>query len=135
MKERTYEEIVEKAREVVKEDYFGWNLPDYLKYLPYDYAKEFLTEDAKREDWSAVVTAYSINAVIKEMKSYLEFAFEKAHNERGISANRSMDHYKNWFWLIGEDDMADHIWDDYDNYGLEKLKQIERWLKEIIEEE
>jgi hypothetical protein len=132
MKLRTYKEIITKIdNEVVSNDMCGWNLPDYVEFLPYEYAKKYLKDEVTKEEWEKDRREYTLENVLLAMKDYLPFAFEKAKGERGISANRSMDHYKNWFWLLGEDDMSDHVWDAYHDYGMPKLEEIETWLEEI----
>lgn len=130
MKLRTFEEIAEQCKKIAKDDMLGWNIPDYVSYLPYKYAKEYLKDDVTEESWKEDLKEYTLDNVIAVMKDYLSFAFGKAEGERGISSNRNIDHYKNWFWLLGEDEMSEGCWDNYHSYGLPKLRVIEKWLEE-----
>lgn len=126
MKLRTVAEIVAKLKIVSKEDMLGWGVPDYVIYLDYEHAKEYLKDDVSKSEWKKKI--YSLEEVLKVMREYLPFAYEKANGRRGISANRSMDHFKNWYWLLGEDELSENVWNNYGAYGLPKLKEIDEWL-------
>ena len=56
-----------------------------------------------------------------KMKEYMEFAWEKANEFRGLSAMRSMHHYTAWTWLLG-DDFGNLL--QYDYYGKDNLIRI-----------
>jgi len=62
------------------------------------------------------------------MIDYMSVAWEKATDERGLSANRSLLHYQNWFWLLGEDEIAKHMFDNCGSYGKLKLRVIQKYL-------
>ena len=89
---RTYEEIVERANAIKDNDFFGFETQDLLERLPYRYLRPFLKEDIK--NWKEVDTP-----IVETIINYLPFAWEKANNCRGISANRSISHFKTWLWL------------------------------------
>lgn len=55
------------------------------------------------------------------MLDYMEFAWDKANNGRGISAMRSMHHYMAWTWMLG-DDLGNLL--DYQYYGKDNLVKI-----------
>ena len=40
--------------------------------------------------------------VISKIKEYLPFTWEKANNCRGLSAMRSMQHFRNWFYMFSK---------------------------------
>ncbi len=61
------------------------------------------------------------NSVIAEMRDYMSFAWDKANNCRGLSAYRSMVHYKVWLWLL-KDDSIDT--EEYEYYGKPQLAMI-----------
>jgi len=71
------------------------------------------------------------------MKNYFEFAVEKAIDERGISASRSIAHYETWIWLLGDDEFLNEIKNTkYEPYGMPMLIKIGEWYgfdKELIE--
>lgn len=62
----------------------------------------------------------------KAAKSYLDFAFEKAMDHRGISASRSVMKLREWMWLLGLDEVVAFCDDDnnYTNYGVPILKRV-----------
>jgi hypothetical protein len=124
-------EIVDRAKARQKGDMFGFEWMEYLKALDWEHAQEFLKDEAKtdeklRTDWT--VDLPNREAVLKCMKDYLEFAFGKAHDQRGISASRSLSHYVAWAWLAGDKDFSDEIErlsdSDYAPYGLPVLRRI-----------
>ena len=130
---RTQEEIVAYTRAHFENWFFVMTAHDIMKYLSFESAREFLDDDVSAEDWKenncpAVLTE---ETVIAEMADYLDFAFEKARNERGLSAARSLQHYTNWFWLLG-DEAVKEIGDllEYENYGISHLERISDWLSQ-----
>ena len=60
-------------------------------------------------------------AVIDQLESDLSFAFEKALNQRGLSASCMYEVVKMWMWVL-EDDLQND--DDYAQYGLPLLKKV-----------
>ncbi len=124
---RTNLEIVSKIRKH-ENDFFGFISTDLLEYLSFDLAKQFLEgDDIKKVEsgkakWkpSSLKTPY----IIKSMKKYMVFALSKAENHRGLSASRSIEHFKAWIWLLGNDDYNFIRWNNYKNYGAPVLRQI-----------
>ena len=80
--------------------FFGFELKDGAKHEP-----EKLTEET----------------VKKQLKSDLEFAFEKALDCRGISSIFMYEVVKMWMWVL-DDDLAD--FDNYTMYGLPLYKAV-----------
>jgi len=60
-------------------------------------------------------------AVLKRMAVDLDFAFEKAIGERGISSSLMFDVMKMWMWVL-EDELADY--GNYAPYGMPLYCQI-----------
>lgn len=125
---RTVNEIVKRMKELEKEDLFGFQRGDLLEFLSYKEAKEFITAEAQKkidsgeDKWSYRKLTQA--KVLKEMKKYMEFALGKAEGHRGLSADRSIQHYKAWVWLLGDEDYKSIDWGHYQNYGVPILKQI-----------
>ncbi|KKM56234.1 hypothetical protein LCGC14_1551890 [marine sediment metagenome] len=134
---KTDDQILERIAYVEKKvDPIGFATSDLIFRLGYKAGKQFLKSDVTEKEYNTKLKwSKNKNDIIKEMKEYLSFAFQKATDERGISANRSLLHYQNWFWLIGDQDFADSIFKDFSNYGLEKLKEIEKKLKTMKEKD
>jgi len=118
---RTDDEIVERIKELEKEDIFGWETCDLLECLPFNVAKQFLKEDAEEDKWPNAPR--DRESVLARMLDYMPFAWDKANNCRGISASRSLSHYRAWLWLLG-DDLWKSLFDDYRYYGKPQLVQI-----------
>lgn len=121
---RTQEEI--KARFENAEDFIGTQKGDLIEFMEFDTAKSFLKEDyvkqveSGEEKWEVKTDAK------KEILDYLDFAYEKAENERGLSAGRSMLHFKTWIWLDDDkfyNEIIDMI-DNYTDYGIPTLNKI-----------
>lgn len=126
---RTQTEIVEMVRDIQASsgDLFGVTTMHLVNALDYDLAKEFLKPDVTREDW--VPQFKTREDVIKAAEDYLDFAFEKAANERGLSASRSVDHYGAWVFLActreEHNEFAEH---EYGWYGVAQLMKAAELL-------
>lgn len=116
---RTQEQIIERINARREDDMFGFEWPYYLEMLPFDAAKQYLKPEATGEDWKVKTT----DEIRADAIGYMPFAWEKANNCRGISANRSVMHYQAWLWLLGED-WGDSLMDDYEFYGKPQLVRI-----------
>ena len=116
---RTESEIIARIEARKDADIFGFEWPYYLSSLPFEAAKPYLKPEATGDDWK-VKTLDEIRA---EAIDYMAFAWDKANNCRGISANRSIMHYQAWLWLLGED-WGDTLMDDYEFYGKPQLVRI-----------
>lgn len=118
---RTVEEILARIEKRRKDDFFGFEWPEYLNALPYEKAKPYLKPEYDGKDWKV----QSDEEVKKRAIDYMPFAWEKANDCRRISAGRSMYHYIAWLWLLGED--FDHI-EHYEYYGKPHLVEICEYL-------
>lgn len=137
----TQEEIVERYKAKAKNDMFGFESGDYFNYMDWEHGKEFLKEDANitQEKWEKETPSLIREVVLKEMEDYMEFAWGKAIDCRGISSNRSISHYIAWTWLAGDNEFSEKLEKEYDKnyryYGKDLLVMIcqyygwdsERW--------
>jgi len=121
---RTQEEILERIKSV--DDFFGTQKSDLINYLDFENAKEFLLEDFVKDVESGKKVWSPNTDPKKEILEYLEFAYDKAYGERGLSAGRSMAHFRTWIWL--DDDKFYNqvvgLIENYTNYGLPALDKI-----------
>lgn len=121
---RTQKEILKRIRMIKKSDWMGTQQSDLIGYLSFENAKPYLRDGVKRSDWSDLSESDDDtmkDMIISEILNYMEFAWDKANDCRGISANRSLDHMKAWLWLLG----YDHIdLDEYTHYGKPQLRAI-----------
>lgn len=129
---RTAEEIAERFLAVKDhEDFFGvyqGRLSDVISFedakrlLPnvFDYDKE-----GAREAWEKDQIEYTRENIIAEINNYMPFAIMKAEDERGLSANRSLNHFEALIWLIKENTgELEDLFKDYREYGMPMLKLI-----------
>ena len=105
MPKPTQSEILDRIAERKEGDIFGFEWHEYVSRLTFEKAKPFLKDDADPQDWKAAPS--DRESVLREAEDYLGFAFEKANNCRGISANRSVMHYIAWTWLAGDREFSD----------------------------
>lgn len=125
---RSQEEIVKHIRERTSHDPFGFEIGDLYIQLDFNHAKEFLKEGTTAKDWNeGRMAADNDQVIIEDMKRYMVFAWEKANDCRGLSANRSVMHFLGWTWLVN-DNLYQRIkkeWDEnYCHYGKEILIMI-----------
>ncbi len=122
---RTQEEIVKRFEERKSKDLLCFEVNEYIPYLDYEHAKPYLNKKSVyEEEWKP----FLFDEIIERMKEYMPFAWRKANDCRGISANRSVMHYIAWIWLSGDSTFAteiDHQLEyDYYHYGKPILVQI-----------
>lgn len=124
---RTLEQLRKRIEYARGRDPIGLAIHDLLVYDP----KE-LKEGVEPDDLSKAKEECE-----KALREYMEFAFDKAINHRGLSANRSVLHFENWLWLMERDDLLPFVEDDnnYRSYGVPILKYVARAFDIPIPEE
>lgn len=129
---KNVEAIKQKMKDIEADDFLGFTRGDLIDALPFDDAKEYLKEGVTKKQWENHSGRLKTDSnVIAAMRDYLKFAYEKAEGQRGISANRSINHYQAWSFLI--DDKL-HKWineayaTNYNSYGIPILDHIKKWL-------
>lgn len=123
---QSQEDILARLKNRTEGDPFGFEIGEYINALDYQHAKEYLKEDVTEETWAAAAMCTK-EAVLEQMRKYYDFAWEKANDCRGISANRSILHYVAWIWLIGDHEFLAEIqkmYEDYHFYGKPILEKI-----------
>jgi hypothetical protein len=124
----TSAEIKVRFSERQKSDPFEFEVGEYLAYLDYEDAKEFLKPEVTREEWEKIRSPHTREALLKAMLDYMDFAWDKAKGCRGISANRSVQHYIAWTWLAGDHGFSaevDRLMEEtYEFYGKDILVRI-----------
>lgn len=123
---RTAEEIIARIHELEKEgDFFGHQRGDLLDFLTFDDAKQFLRSEKHEELRAQWASSEPLEEVVKKkMQEYMSFAWEKANNERGLSAGRSIEHMQAWLWLL-RDPMSEEIPNmEFAPYGKPILRAI-----------
>ncbi len=118
---RTQAEIATRC-EGAKSDMFGFALGVLVNYLDFEHARPFLKPEATADDWRAAGCPKSPDAIEPDLREYMEFAWGKALDHRGLSASRSIDKLAEWIWLMCRDDVsAAFELAEYPQYGVPKL--------------
>ena len=120
---RHQKEILQRIKEIENEDFLGFQTSNLIKYLDYENAKPFLKDGVTKEEWRKA----NRKSPKEQMIEYMSFAWEKANNFRGLSANIAMDYYMAWLWLDGDE----KIWPtlkEYQYYGKDHLITICKYL-------
>lgn len=129
---RTQDEIVARFKARRGSDSLGFEVGEYLVFLDWGHLLICFdgdVGDVTEEEWGQ--KELTRETVLDKMKKYMRFAHEKADNERGISANRSMMCYLAWIWLLGDDeeDFLFKVRSEYDgnyhSFGKHILLMIE----------
>lgn len=124
---RTEQEILERLEQPALNDPFGFERNNLVDHLPFSSARTFLKDGVTEEEWEkGGRKPLERDAVEAEVADYMQFALDKAENHRGLSASRSLSHFKAWLWLLGDDDLyafADDE-DNYTNYGVPVLRAV-----------
>lgn len=123
---RNQEEIVARIRAVEERDFFGTERSDLIHYLEFAHAKPFIKDEVTEAEW--LKAREEIKSPRDEILKYLPFAWDKANGCRGLSAQRSLAHFKAWVWLDGQDKMADSM-EEYDRYGKKHLVTVSQWYE------
>lgn len=121
---RTLNELVEKLNHRDKNDIFGWEVEVLVPYLPFEMAKPWLKPEVTAETW--VSMTFTEEAVLKEMRDYMAFAWGKVENHRGISASRSVEKMAAWCYIMGNDELVAYLGDGghYAQYGAPMLAKV-----------
>ena len=132
---KTVEQVKEKLKEGFKTDPFGFGSSDLIHTLPFEDAKEYLVEEflskeGAKEEWenNRITTD---EHVLMRIRGYIPFAQEKIDDERGLSADRSCQHFIAWFWLIDEEfskKLEDLYNYHYAPYGQPVLDAVKEYM-------
>lgn len=121
---RTVNEITARIHEIAGTDIFGFETPDLIGALPFSTARPWLKDTVTADSWTPVHA--TDEQVIAAMREYMSFAWQKATDHRGLSANRSIAHFRAWLWLLADTELVAFIDSDdhYAPYGAPILKRI-----------
>jgi hypothetical protein len=126
---RSCEEVAQRISSKSKEDFFGFSSEVLIDYAGFEQVKDQLKEDAVKKyesgekTWSVIG---DIKTCAQDFLDYMNFAWGKAEDQRGISASRSVCKLGEWLWLMGRGDLHDEIHRDdlYNPYGAPALISI-----------
>ena len=117
---RSESEILERLKGIEAEGGFLNFAPEVLREaLGFEWCKAHGGTKEDAEPWES----WDGKTLEEAARSYLEFAYDKATDHRGISANRSVDKMREFAWLLGRDDVVEAMdAAEYVQYGAPKLK-------------
>ncbi len=96
-----------------------------LSYLDFEHAREFLKAGTTEEAWNKEQHTFDEPTLKKDLAEYMDFAWDKVDNHRGISASRSVDKCSTWVWLLGDEALLARVEAaEYAQYGAPKLAVI-----------
>ena len=129
---RTQEEILERIKETKDEDIFGFGTEILMSTLNFENIKKFLKEDIDKKALGEIkenckkFSKDRKNNLIREMRNYMQFAWEKVEDHRGLSASRSIIKMTEYLWLLKEDELLKLAQEDdnYYPYGAPILAKI-----------
>jgi len=113
---KTIDQIRQQFDDIAKKDIIGFKREVLGAYLKEQYKPEHVDS----------VLKLSEDVVIKELLSYLDFAFGKAINHRWISAGRSVEKLATMAWVLDRKDLLEFAENEnnYPMYGVPVLKRF-----------
>lgn len=122
---KTQEDILKRVKNPSADDFGGFEAEALAQFLDYDHAKPILRDNVTREIWDKDGQELTRENVVEEMRGYMEFAWGKVRDHRGISANRSVIKLRAWLWLLDEQDTLNTLdGTPYPQYGAPQLEVI-----------
>lgn len=120
---RNKQEILHRLKYHESDAIDGRDMARLLAYVTLDEVCEAVPELQEKgaEPWET--TPLTREAVLKAFERDLAFAFEKALDQRGISADCMFHVVRAYGWLLKDDEIANWPDDKYAQYGLPLLKR------------
>jgi hypothetical protein len=116
---RTQDEISKHMKEIENDDFCGFQRQVLGQYLDIEHAKEHFK--AIKDEWNQT----PLENALDDMKEYMEFAWRKVEDHRGLSAGRSVEKMEAWLWLLEDFETLNAVKEtSYENYGTPKLAVI-----------
>jgi len=125
---RTQNEIVARLHKIQAAgcDMFGFATEVLAAYLDKEHIAEFVKPETDLSEW----VPEPLDQAGEAGAEYLDFAFGKAEDHRGISAGRSIIKLAEFAWLQGRDDVVAAMDDTpYPNYGVPQLMVYARMFE------
>ena len=100
----------------------GRDLNRLAQFIPFNMLSSFglkSKEGVTEEEWNKNVKEFTKENILIQLEKDVDFGFEKALNQRGISAGLMTDVVQMWNWIL-EEGLED--FDEYPMYGLPIFK-------------
>lgn len=111
----------DKPPDLVEGSMFGFWIEVPLEFVTFDDAKAAGILKPGAEAWEAPL--YTVASVTEGAQKYMEFAWGKVRDHRGISAVRSVEKIGMYMWLLMRDDVLRAMNEvGFAQYGAPKLK-------------
>lgn len=121
---KSINEVIEFTKVEGAKALFNFYVDPLTEFMSLEVANSSgLFKDLSEEDWAHTVKEYNRDNVLMSMKDYLPFAFEKAREERGLSASRSIQKMRTYLFMLNDIELCSEI-EDYTDYGLPQLEKI-----------
>lgn len=127
--DRPTEEILTQLRALDDEggDFFRVIRGHLMECLPFEVAKQFLKPEATEEEWRELTEVYETPK--QQAHAYMPFAASKIVGERGLSANRNIDHMRALVYLHAGQEALDELEaTDYGWYGRGQMAKAAELL-------
>lgn len=122
---KTQQELVDRVRGYEQNtslDLFGVRRSKLILYMDYEHAQPYLKREMTAETWMPHLCFKS--SILRDMQEYVEYAWQyirtaedevkqqrasdtPAIRPSAILANRSLDHFAEWMWILGDTS----VWD------------------------
>lgn len=101
--------------------FIDWNTLQQYPALKEGIKEEYLNE----EKWMSEVfeQEYTRENVLKQLERDVAFGFDKALDQRGISAGLMYEVVKMWCWVLNDNEEL-YNWNNYAYYGLPLFKAV-----------
>ena len=116
---KTLEQILSDYKSEAIDGRDVMRLANFVKAEDLDKLGLSLTEGADPEDHNKTVKEFTRENILAQLKEDVAFGFEKALNQRGISAGLMYDVVSMWNWILEE---GLENFDQYAQYGLPLFK-------------
>ncbi|OEU75012.1 MAG: hypothetical protein BA864_14155 [Desulfuromonadales bacterium C00003093] len=124
----TKEEVDARYTERAPADMLGFEVDEYTPYMSVEGMRPLAKEGVTDETLKEIQLTLNRGEMVADMERYMEFAIGKANDQRGISANRSIQHYIAWTWLSGDAEFSSTIETMYEHgytgWGIPILRKI-----------
>src|SRR5690242_20650097 len=122
-------DVKEKYKTLRSDDFFGFSFEVFIDFMKYEDAKEFISKeniDKITSGEEKFEEPAGIQQATQEFLDYMNFAWGKALDMRGISASRSITKLSAYLWIMNRADLSEEIERDdlYNPYGAPALISI-----------
>lgn len=122
------DEVKFKYESIKAQDFLGFSAEAYLPFMNWEDAKEYYKEEFRQKVDSGEIkyTNVIIEEAAQDFLDYMNFAWDKAQNMRGISASRSIEKLSAMLYCMNRADLAEEIQREelYNPYGAPALINI-----------